>query len=466
MRDEPYRPGRGDGHTFRSSPERRCYRCNGIGHLARVCPSNRGGYQKPYQGKYRGQRSGAHVNLCSTLGTPQLHSKDMGIQCDDCDDIQVNLVTQSRWEFGEFPSVGVATIKTLPNVRVYPLQYVDVFIAGIKCVALKDSRCQIPIVSNRLIGQCSDGAVGKVELHGFGKGHTVQAPLVNLTVSLHTGADEADVIHEIPIVCAIADIGTTDYDVILPADVVRELQGTDVSVSTLICGVNGVATVVEEMPVVPPNEPENVISADSLPHDGLDGLYIPQGKRDNVSGIAHESVHGGSDYCSDFSNVLNPTVDVLSCGLPSSCIDEDKSSHVESSQHRDHPRLLDECQDQVTHTSDLCDAAALRSQTIPKFLLCKRRCYRVADALNPKVDPQIRALFTIDFVRASVITITNLLQQYPVRSCTLPRWMVIGASLTLFRKGLQNIIIPRLVVTSELICSSFVVLCICELVTV
>jgi len=38
---------------------------------------------------------------------------------------------------------------------------------------------------------------------------------------------------EIPIVCAIADIGTTDYDVILPADVVKKLQAVGVSVVPL-----------------------------------------------------------------------------------------------------------------------------------------------------------------------------------------------------------------------------------------
>ena len=69
------------------------------------------------------------MNLCSTLGTPQLRSKDMGVQCSE-DDLQVNLVTKARWEFEEFPSVDVITVKISPVVRVYPLQYVDVCLAG------------------------------------------------------------------------------------------------------------------------------------------------------------------------------------------------------------------------------------------------------------------------------------------------------------------------------------------------
>ena len=159
--------------------------------------------------------------MCSTLGTPQLRSRDMAVQCGGNDDIQVNLVTQPRWEFGEFPSVDVTTVKTLPMVRVYPLQYVEVSIAGYECVALEDSGCQIPIVSNRLFGQCSGKAIGKVDLHGFAKGHIIQALLVDLTVCLCGDAYDCDVVHEIPIVCAITDLGTTEYDVILPAEVVR-----------------------------------------------------------------------------------------------------------------------------------------------------------------------------------------------------------------------------------------------------
>jgi len=69
-----------------------------------------------------------------------------------------------------------------PQVKVFPLQYLEVSIEGNQCTELNDSGCQIPIVSNRLFGWCAEGAVGRVNLHGFGQDHVVQAPLVNLTV--------------------------------------------------------------------------------------------------------------------------------------------------------------------------------------------------------------------------------------------------------------------------------------------
>jgi len=69
------------------------------------------------------------------------------------------------------------------------------------------------------LGKSKTITVGSVALHGFGRNHTVQAPLVNLTVCL---CDEgrADVC-KIPIVCAITELCASDYDVILPASVVR-----------------------------------------------------------------------------------------------------------------------------------------------------------------------------------------------------------------------------------------------------
>jgi len=71
-------------------------------------------------------------------------------------------------------------------------------------------------------------------------------------------------------VCAITDLGTTDYDVILPADVVRELQAADVSVNTLACEADAVSEA-EDVPIDSQDEPENVTGVDSLPQNGVEG---------------------------------------------------------------------------------------------------------------------------------------------------------------------------------------------------
>jgi len=92
----------------------------------------------------------------------------------------------------------------VPAVHIYPLRYINVNVSGCECVALEDSGCQIPIVSKRMFEWCCGDAVGKVTLHGFGKSHTVQAPLVNLTV--RACDDERVEAVKIPLVCAVTKL--------------------------------------------------------------------------------------------------------------------------------------------------------------------------------------------------------------------------------------------------------------------
>ena len=98
--------------------------------------------------------------------------QDCGAQCDEeghCG------LTETSWEFGDYPIVKSMTMYSpCPQVKVFPLQYLEVSIEGNQCTELNDSGCQIPIVSNRLFGWCAEGAVGRVNLHGFGQDHVVR----------------------------------------------------------------------------------------------------------------------------------------------------------------------------------------------------------------------------------------------------------------------------------------------------
>jgi len=145
---------------------------------------------------------------------------------------------------------------------------------------------------------------------------------------------------------------------------------------------------------------------------------ITQGQRNNMLRLALESVFGVSDVNSYSDNVLTPTVDVLSCVLPSSRIDEDMLSHLELSQCLDFRWLLDELRNCFNCTPDLCDVAVHRIQTLPEFYPCQRCPYHVTDLLKPKVDRQIRELFGFDLSRSSIgsNSITNLLRPCTVRS--------------------------------------------------
>jgi len=122
--------------------------CNATDHLARNCPRGRGCGGR---GNYRARGStralgvtlgGPKVNLCTTMGLP--HKNDVGTQC-EVESAEVKL------EFAEQPMVDSVTSTDVPlQIRIFPLQYVKVNIAGVECNALKDSGCQIPVVSTRL----------------------------------------------------------------------------------------------------------------------------------------------------------------------------------------------------------------------------------------------------------------------------------------------------------------------------
>jgi len=151
--------------------------------------------------------------------TPIAQTREVGIQWEEEE--------TATWEFSEHPTVKAVITKQLtPFVRLFPLQFVKVNIAGHSCTALNDSGCQIPIVSERMFGWCKDSAVGTVSLHGFGRDHAVLAPSMPVTVRMcsddecvNVDVDDEDHVKQtvIPLVCGEADLGSVEYDVILPS---------------------------------------------------------------------------------------------------------------------------------------------------------------------------------------------------------------------------------------------------------
>ena len=206
---EGYRSGH---NTHNTSPARRCYECKALGHIARDCPRNRGAVSPRSQHSgYHNQPNRARVNLCTTRSAKVTH--EVGVQYD--------LPPTDAMNHCDVRSV--AAVESTPDVKMYPLQFVGVNIAGYECIALDDSGTQLPVVSERLFGWCKNNTVGSVQLHGFGRGHTIQAPLVNLPIGV-SNVNGGHRHNSITVMCAIADFEATDYDVILPSHVVREIQ--------------------------------------------------------------------------------------------------------------------------------------------------------------------------------------------------------------------------------------------------
>jgi len=162
-----------------------------------------------WRGRYRGgprsdgQNGGVRVNLVSTGGTTQVKTREMGVQYGDGGE-QANPISTNSWEFGDHPIVGtVCAYDASFDLCAYPLKYDNVTVSGYDCVALEDSGCQIPLVSNRLFSELCKKTVGNVTLHGLRRGQTVHAPLANVTVCL--GDVDCENVRELPIMCAVID---------------------------------------------------------------------------------------------------------------------------------------------------------------------------------------------------------------------------------------------------------------------
>ena len=114
-----------------------------------------------------------------------------------------------------------------------------------------------------------------MNLHGFGQDHVVQAPLVNLTVKLDDSVrkNECDDRLGIPLVCAVTDLGNVDYDVILPAAVVDEIQAHVVSVVSSddnTCVVDHVIQTADSSGQEESQETD-ILNVDNLPEDNVEG---------------------------------------------------------------------------------------------------------------------------------------------------------------------------------------------------
>jgi len=250
------------------------------------------------------------------------------------------------------------------------------------CVALKDSECQISLVSNRLFSELCNETVDNVTLHSFGRDQTVRAPVANLTVCLSNV--DCENVRELPIMCAATDFCLHDYDVILPTAVICKLQAKAV-VSTDLYNGPTVRACCKGQPRV------NWTTADRLSSGTKMGTTIGSKPRSSptdskpkrnfecgMSSWAYTVVMLcilcvallvciaqcciTDNYNVMFARVLTLASVMLSCILPSQRIEEDKFAHLRPEPRQKRRQLLDKIADQFDDRSGRCDAKIFRRQ--------------------------------------------------------------------------------------------------------
>ena len=139
----------------------------------------------------------------------------------------------SEWEYGVFPIVDAISVSapSQGKIKIPPLRFAQVKVNGREVRALSDSGAQIPLISQSLTRDVEQ--MGRIVIDGVVGSALV--PLINVNLQLTAESGTINLCNaEMPIVCGVIDLDGKDYDMILPPDVINELQAFPV-VSVSVC---------------------------------------------------------------------------------------------------------------------------------------------------------------------------------------------------------------------------------------
>ena len=255
-----------------------CYRCRLSGHIARFCPrTNVNGSNSAVQSSNVGSPQ-TNRRKCFICQKPNHIAKDCParqvpeaqVNSTDSETAQVNRISASTahgdkvgsclsqlteatvsvddsffksscmFPYAEFPasdclSSDIASINKV-NVKLNPLQYVDVFVDNVPCRGLDDSGAQISIISQALFERLNPEVCGFIQLQGI-VGRPVRSPLAKVTVKQREGDRSCNLADGISVMCGVAPLVGTGHDVVLSSDVVRDIQQLPVAtVSNILVG--------------------------------------------------------------------------------------------------------------------------------------------------------------------------------------------------------------------------------------
>jgi len=129
----------------------------------------------------------------------------------------------------------VTTVNENCHLQITPLQYIDVCVNDVQCKGLIDSGAQITVLSQQVFDKLKPDVCGYVNIQGI-VGDVIRAPLVNVNIKSNEGQSYVNVGEGLQVTCAIASLTNVEHDVVLPVDIVNDIQRLP-TISVLTCTV-------------------------------------------------------------------------------------------------------------------------------------------------------------------------------------------------------------------------------------
>ena len=208
-----------------------CFACQSDKHLIADCPKKQSGPStgsRTFVKSAPGSNATDHATGAIASGTAakasaQCNASTIGLNCED----------YSTCTEGPIVNCDAARASDL---KVAPLQYIDVVIASQHRKALIDSSAEVPLIRSNLVPNVS--TIGSINIQPF-IGQTVPAKLAVLDIAKYdsdVGSNKTDKTSgPLHMVFAVTDLAS--FEVILPVTAVNELQTTS-HMSTEYCTEN------------------------------------------------------------------------------------------------------------------------------------------------------------------------------------------------------------------------------------
>jgi hypothetical protein len=217
-----------------SRDPRKCFICGGGDHLKYQCKHrNEQSNQSRVSGSAVHKSASATACLLQPINTviDRVVGDVKSTTCEtdiidnaDCNEI-LGESDQSEWIFAVAPLTDSLDADMPVDVVVTPLSSVDVVVEGELLLGLIDSGCQLPLINKSLVKTFKERPCGKMLHLQTVTGDTVSAELITLHIRLaDNDSDTLLLDHSVPMTFGMLKSMVKGYDVILPAQVVTDLQ--------------------------------------------------------------------------------------------------------------------------------------------------------------------------------------------------------------------------------------------------